>query len=306
MAKPTLSAAVIRQAVSEFHSGIEAWAQLVEGEVSQAFAFRADGRDLVVRVNTRVEGFQRDAFASAQVATESIPVPEVVHIDRLDEQHWFCVTARADGAIIQNCDTAALTALAEPVAAVMAAIGSCDVSKISGFGSFDPLTGRASHTSWSDAIAEAADRDWRPHEEHMDAAVLRSCVDELRDRAGSLPDIHRLVHGDFGNNNLLVEDGLVTAVLDWEAAMIGDDLYDVATQLFWAPWLECAQVQAGHALADADSQTWDRLRCYLLQVGLNAVDFFVKVGQAGIARAMLTRISPPYLDRVPPFSVPNT
>lgn len=40
-----------------------------------------------------------------------------------------------------------------------------------------------------------------------------------------------LLHGDPGNPNFFMQDGRISALLDWEDAVIGDPLYDVA---FWA------------------------------------------------------------------------
>ena len=42
------------------------------------------------------------------------------------------------------------------------------------------------------------------------------------------PKCCALVHGDFRNGNLMVDEGGVVAVLDWERAFIGDPMYDLA------------------------------------------------------------------------------
>jgi len=42
------------------------------------------------------------------------------------------------------------------------------------------------------------------------------------------PGSRTLVHGDYGLHNLLVEDGRITAVLDWEFAHVGDPREDLA------------------------------------------------------------------------------
>ncbi len=42
------------------------------------------------------------------------------------------------------------------------------------------------------------------------------------------PQAMRLVHGDFRNGNLLVNDGGLAAVLDWELAHLGNPMEDIA------------------------------------------------------------------------------
>ena len=43
-----------------------------------------------------------------------------------------------------------------------------------------------------------------------------------------------LVHGDYRLDNVLVQDGRITAVLDWEMSTLGDPLSDLALLLLYA------------------------------------------------------------------------
>src|SRR5699024_2408647 len=52
-----------------------------------------------------------------------------------------------------------------------------------------------------------------------------------------------LVHADFGSNNVLTDNGRITAVIDWSEAMFGDSQYEVANIFFWRPWLACMEQQ---------------------------------------------------------------
>lgn len=42
-----------------------------------------------------------------------------------------------------------------------------------------------------------------------------------------------IVHGDFGPQNVLIEDGRISALLDWEFAHVGRSVEDLA----WAEWI---------------------------------------------------------------------
>ena len=59
-------------------------------------------------------------------------------------------------------------------------------------------------------------------------------LEALRMRAATIPDVSledrtaAVVHGDYRLDNLLITDGRVTAVLDWEMATLGDPLTDLA------------------------------------------------------------------------------
>ncbi|MEV6985924.1 phosphotransferase family protein [Sphaerisporangium sp. NPDC051017] len=58
--------------------------------------------------------------------------------------------------------------------------------------------------------------------------VLAALLAWLRAHVPAAPARRSLIHGDAAFSNLLIEDGTVTAVLDWEAAHIGDPAEELA------------------------------------------------------------------------------
>jgi len=101
------------------------------------------------------------------------------------------------------------------------------------------------------------------------------------------------VHGDFGSNNVLVEAGRISGLIDWSEAMAGDPLYDVANILFWRTWLDCMEQQARyleeserHRLADQRS-----LDCYQLRIGLQVLHGAFQDGDLRLAEWALRRCS---------------
>jgi Phosphotransferase enzyme family len=53
------------------------------------------------------------------------------------------------------------------------------------------------------------------------------------DRAGECPKRKDIVHFDFHTNNILIEGGQITGVIDWEGSESGDSTFDLATLLFY-------------------------------------------------------------------------
>ena len=51
--------------------------------------------------------------------------------------------------------------------------------------------------------------------------------------ASECPRRNDIVHWDFHTNNVLIEDDLVTGVIDWEGSESGDRAFDLATMLFY-------------------------------------------------------------------------
>lgn len=79
-----------------------------------------------------------------------------------------------------------------------------------------------------------------PHEDYCSALdkqlselntfhpAIRWGINWLRRNPPSRPQSLTLVHSDFRNGNILVRDGRLVAVLDWELAHIGDPMEDLA------------------------------------------------------------------------------
>jgi hygromycin-B 4-O-kinase len=104
-----------------------------------------------------------------------------------------------------------------------------------------------------------------------------AAMEDLLDRC---PEERFLVHGNYGFGNLLARGAEITAVLDWIDAKYGDFLFDVAWLDFWGigdDWAgrfrEYYDVQ-GTAVPHYE----DRLRCYQLRIGMDAMKFFAKGG----------------------------
>lgn len=84
----------------------------------------------------------------------------------------------------------------------------------------------------------------------------------FRDHAGIWNDVPtRLLHGDLGNQNLFVHKDVVTALIDWEDALIGDPAFDVATWASFHPLRRHAAFLRGYG-PDTEND-WFRLRCAL-------------------------------------------
>lgn len=73
-----------------------------------------------------------------------------------------------------------------------------------------------------DRIAEQMEQLLQP------APVFQLGLSWLRDRMPRIPERLAIVHGDVRNGNLIIDDGGLAAVLDWEVAKIGDPMEDLA------------------------------------------------------------------------------
>jgi aminoglycoside phosphotransferase (APT) family kinase protein len=101
------------------------------------------------------------------------------------------------------------------------------------------LKGRTTGYGWITlARNTGAYRDWRTFltdfTDRYTAVLIkkgiisRIAVEKLKVRLHSLPQLEpALVHRDLKPNNILVKNGHLGAILDWENAILGDNLFDL-------------------------------------------------------------------------------
>lgn len=115
--------------------------------------------------------------------------------------------------------------------------------------------------------------------EHVRACEARGAIsaDEagriarLFEEAGALFREQRpsLLHGDPGSHNFIVREGRIHAVVDWEDALIGDALFDLASLCTFHPERRHAAIRSAYGAAiEPGSDAWRRFWLYFLRIAL--------------------------------------
>jgi hygromycin-B 4-O-kinase len=275
MWKPMIDGDVVCERITEEIGPVGDWTAITEGENSQAYSAVADGRAVIVRVNLRREGFELDAWAANVLPEQGISVPEVLTVGAVGEA-WCCVSTRLPGTRLCDLSESAVDDAAPAVAETLRRIGGTPLLGARGLGGIDPATGNGRNRSWAEAVAWGVPKSWPELSEPAERAFLESLSAATLADVEALPDFDRLVHGDYSADNLIVaEDGAI-GVIDWECAMIGDPLWDLAYQLFWSrAWPVMAPQARASATADLTPSELNRLRCYMTVAGLRSASFYL-------------------------------
>jgi hygromycin-B 4-O-kinase len=244
---------------------------IAEGEESQAYRFQSGSQTYVIRLNRAVEGFEKDAFAHRTFARPNLPIPEIIRIGQIDD-HFYCISENMPGVTLQDLDPHDVPPLLAPTAEILDVIAESNLDNITGFGPFN-ARGVGRYDSWRDFLTSIANLDqygWPAVHSLVDMDIVSRLLDRLNGLAAHCPETRKLIHGDFGSNNVLTDGFRITGVIDWSEASIGDPLYDVANIFFWSTWLDCMHQQARYFeshLAGFPNLS-NRLLCYQLRIGL--------------------------------------
>jgi hygromycin-B 4-O-kinase len=278
--------------------------ELLEGgQVARTWAFSVDANSYILRINRQLGANVGKEMSLAQLLSGTgIPVPEVLFHGRAGSLH-YSITRRMPGTPASDLAGEAADGLAPSLLDMLAAIHSVDTSGTAGFGP----AGNDSNglfPSWAAWLVSVRDEEpewdffgaW--HElfdtTFLERPVFDAASSRMEDLLPSCPEDRTLIHGNFGFGNVLVQDGRLTAMLDWQEAGYGDALYDIAWLDFWDPeakWPDRAMAHSrGYWMNAADRS--DRIECYQLRIGLNAMRFFAKKHDEGAYRWVCRRILP--------------
>lgn len=167
-----------------------------------------------------------------RLADTPVPAPRVHWLDDTGEHllRPSMIVTRYEGeahrAVLRSVDPLGLgperqAALAEQLCETLAELHRIDVDAAGLRAELpDPGPNPAEHelTRWERELA-AQELEPQP--------ALRIAADWLRDNLPDPPERIVLVHGDFRPANVLVRDGALGALLDWELAHLGDPLDDL-------------------------------------------------------------------------------
>lgn len=207
----------------------------------QTTIFAAQGRELsgeyVIRrdigenagLDTSCHLIHREFPVIRAAFDRGFPAPDALWLDtehKLLPGGHFIVMRRAPGKVAGNF-FGAQSSIPEDLADILA-------DKMAQLHAIEPLrelgdlTDTIQTETWDVPLRDCVERyirnwyDFYLREQHTPSPALVALYGWLFDNIPNSPGTPRLIHGDIGFHNFLIEDGQMTALVDWEFAHIGD------------------------------------------------------------------------------------
>ncbi|MDO8451887.1 MAG: phosphotransferase [bacterium] len=255
------------------------------GEWSQAFFYKEEKVQKIIRFSDTDEDFLRDQFAHTY-SSQRLPIPEIEEIGNVFDG-FFAISKHVEGEMIDTLESEPMRMLVPKLLNLFEAMRSTDTSKSKGFGPWD-TNGNGLKNSWKEYISEPGIdvptmriHGWkeklvrRTHEHD----IFNQAYKQLVSMIAFCPEERHIIHSDLLHFNVLVKDREIAAVLDWGCAKYGDFLYDVAWFIFWQFYYPSMKgidfkEETRHHFSNhgADvSHYEERLKCYQLHIGIEAL-----------------------------------
>jgi len=182
----------------------------------------AEGRPgaVIVKASTNQFALERAPWAAEALAllrARGVPVPVPLWWSRLDERWWALVQPQLPGEPLDELD--------EPVLEQLLAL----VELQAGLG---PEGGGWDVSWWIDKVVFEGWEGWWDGAEQAAPQTARRLRALLEPATGYRLPVADLVHGDFGVGNLLVQEGTVSGIVDWDHLGIGSRALDLTSLLF--------------------------------------------------------------------------
>lgn len=192
----------------------------------------------------------------------------------------YAILAAAPGVELRSLGDESLDERPELLASIGRALANTHRRAATGAGLLDPAClghgqgPRGVFDTWAEYIALHFGA-------HVDACLAAGLIDgamasQIRDlHAGMTPHLRgrpmSLLHGDPGPHNICVDPvtGEVVALLDWEDAMAGDPLFDVAMFQTFMPQRRDAAFLEGYGLGGASRDDLRLIAFYFLRIALS-------------------------------------
>jgi aminoglycoside phosphotransferase (APT) family kinase protein len=210
------------------------------------------------------------ALTSTQLA-DVVELPRLVHAglpDDLFPHHWTVMEwIEGEDVWFSAGSDANMTELAVDVAAAIGYIVELEGLPVpdrepgTRGGPFSPVLARVER--W------LTDPVWRAAE-LLDVTAVRRIVDQLAEHA-SVPVPRCFVHGDLIPGNLLLQDGQLSAIIDWGGAGYGDPAQDLAPA--WALF-DPPERSVFRAALNVDEATWQRAKGFELEHAVGGVLYY--------------------------------
>ncbi|GAB6926129.1 hypothetical protein JCM10914A_01120 [Paenibacillus sp. JCM 10914] len=256
------------------------------GELSKVFHYDVQGESYVIHFKNDLSSLEKEQFVHNRFAPYGLPIPQVHQVGRY-ENLCYAIKDKVSGSPIATLEPQEIKRLVPRILdQVIRMIHIPLEDSPAGYG-WISQKGEATHHTWEDYLLTTFDEEqegfyygWTDlyNEGILEKAFFQDMYQRMLELLPFIPQERYLVHGDYHLGNMLAHNENVTGIVDWEMAMYGDYLFDIAVMDIWYPMLQLPkQIQV--TLNQSGIQTTDfdkRLRCYQLFKGLDGLRFYAK------------------------------
>jgi hygromycin-B 4-O-kinase len=256
------------------------------GELSRVFSFEYNSNQQIVHFKDSRESFDKARYIHETYSSPTIPIPKVIKIGEVDHV-YYAISEKAKGKPITHFEgDPRIKEILDSLSNCYTALNDTEVDSSQGFGWISP-SGLANSKDWTQTLASFFDehtegfhKDWTNlyTDSFLEKSLFEEGLTAMLELSSYSPSEPYLVHGDFHLGNMISNGKEVTGIVDWEMAMYGDFMFDLAGLHFWAPDLNFPTLVRNKWLEKGRDIVHfeERLRCHQLFKAVDGLRFYAK------------------------------
>jgi aminoglycoside phosphotransferase (APT) family kinase protein len=184
--------------------------------------------------------FKEEKWAVEQCDQVGVPVPRIVLLDRIEKdgsQYNICVESKLPGTPLDEQEGISEFQRADLLQQAGGVLSKIHSIPIDGFGQLDE-NGKGTFASVQEIFTDPYINKEKmlgiARDTFFENPIITRAFEIMESGASSYPSIEpKLIHKDFEPKHLLVENGIISGVIDFEMAEGGDPILDLARWHFF-------------------------------------------------------------------------
>jgi len=232
--------------------------------ISKSWQYSLNTKQFILRTSPRTIDFDKDKYCSEHFSSKLVPIPKIIRMGKANNGLYYCVSEKCKGIIIDDFEDKYVFRIIPQVLNLAYELRQVRISTEAKYGNFDG-EGKAKFDTWKSYLTNILAVDGFTR-------ILYAKVFKL---VKYCPEDKFLIHGDFGLNNILSDEGKITGIIDWGDAKYGDFLYDTAWISFWSSKIPYERLFLNYYSQRGISIPYyrERLLCYTCFLGINVLKF---------------------------------
>lgn len=257
------------------------------GNVKNVSFFTHKNTEYVLSLSESNKANFHNKYLSELLMKNNINIKKLISSGYYNE-FYYEIHTKIVGETLRDISGERFYKLLPKIALNLKKINCIDISNCEGFGWFDE-NGQGAYASLQDFLQgffhEKQSGYWKNWYELFEGDILdRDIFQNLYDTMLAMSKYcegrRYLVHGDFHLGNIIMDDDKITGIIDWDNAMYGDFIYDIATLQGTLPQYNIAEMFKEYYEANNTRIPYfdERFKCMSLCKGLDSLRFFAKHG----------------------------
>jgi hygromycin-B 4-O-kinase len=262
--------------------------EISDGQIARTYTYTSGNKEFFIQFNQEnmSQGTINEIIFNSDFSKRGIPLRKIISYGDYGI-YKYSITQKAEGIAFDKLDKSNFINYIPEIIKTLKKIADTELLT-SGYGWLDE-TGKGKFKSWREHLEFVREEEpgmfYENWHELFDTTFLEKdkfdlYYSKMEELFKYIPDVRQLVHSGYCGGNILLDNGGVSAILDWQDARYGDSVFDLAYMTFWMDKEQkniCIEeyIKVFGVNTNIDNLS-ERIRCYQFYTGIDGTEICSK------------------------------